>query len=148
MKLRIHPNEVIRLERDMIGGVTVLLESKNIRQENATIHQDEETIHQDEETILQDEETILQDEETILRGGVTVLQEGRTYLQYIETPPARRNPPLADVIILRLQNVKVLPLHHQRKQNLQLTPGKTFRVRMFLMKILNRAPIKVILFEI
>ena len=127
MKLRIHPNEVILLEGVMIGGVTVLLESKTILQENMTI---------------------LQDEETILPGGVMVLQEGRTYLQFVETPLARRNPPLADVIILRRQNVIVLRLHFQRKQNPRLTSGKTFRVRMFLMKNLNRSPVKVILFEI
>jgi len=141
MKSRIHPNEVILLEGVMIGGVTVLLESKTILQKDMTILQDEETI-------LQDEETILQDEETILPGGVMVLQEGRTYLQFVETPLARRNPPPADAIILRRQNVKVLRLHFQRKQNPQLTSGKTFRVRMFLMKNLNRSQVKVILFEI
>ena len=134
MKSRIHPNEVILLEGVMIGGVTVLLESKTILQKDMTI--------------LQDEETILQDEETILPGGVMVLQEGRTYLQFVETPLARRNPPPADAIILRRQNVKVLRLHFQRKQNPQLTSGKTFRVRMFLMKNLNRSQVKVILFEI
>ena len=134
MKSRIHPNEVILLEGVMIGGVTVLLESKTILQKDMTI--------------LQDEETILQDEETILPGGVMVLQEGRTYLQFVETPLARRNPPPVDAIILRRQNVKVLRLHFQRKQNPQLTSGKTFRVRMFLMKNLNRSQVKVILFEI